>query len=138
MEFVMSGKASMRSAEYWEGWQSVSTRQPCKYGPDQPQLRQAWAEGYADRVAYEEAEKRAGKVWWKSNTFRTAIICLTAGIVILLYGHFSGNGSANEIMSAGGGMSVGAILSMGIRKMLNDTPLYSGGGGGNSWYNNNQ
>ncbi len=117
-------------AEFWEGWQAVQTRQPCKYGVDQLELRQAWAEGFASAVA----EAKSGKVWWKSNTIRTAIVCLTAGVIVLIYGkYFGGVSNGSEIMSAGGGMSVGAILSMGIRKMLNETPLY--GGGGNTWYN---
>jgi len=115
-------------AEYWEGHQAFTTRQPCKYPEDKLELRQAWAEGYAAAVV----EQRAGKVWWKSNTIRTAMVCLTAGIIVVIYGRFFGTmGNGNEIMSAGGGMSVGAIMSMGIRKMINDTPIY---GGNNSWY----
>ena len=117
------------AAAYWEGYQAHQIRQPCKYAEGKTHLRRTWADGFADAVA----EQRAGKVWWKSNTIRTALICLTAGIVVLLYGRFGGNGAGNEIMSAGGGMSVGAIMSMGIRKMINTTPLY-GGGGGTSWY----
>ena len=121
-------------AEYWEGFTAATTRQPCRYDPDKTELRQAWAEGFASAVE----EQKSRKVWWRSNTIRTALICLTAGVVMLLYGRFfSGVGSADEMMSAGGGMSVGAIMSMGIRKMMNDTPIYSGygGGGGTSWYN---
>jgi len=117
-------------AEFWEGFTSATTKQPCKYAVDQVELRQAWAEGFAAAVE----EQRFTKVWWRSNTMRTAMICLTAGVVVLIYGRFFGStGNTNEIMSAGGGMSVGAILSMGLRKMLNETPIY-GGGGGSSWY----
>lgn len=118
-------------AEYWEGFTSASTRQPCKYSEDKLELRQAWAEGFEAAVV----EQRSGKVWWKSNTIRTALVCLTAGIIVLLYGRFFGTvGNGSEIMSAGGGLSVGAIMSMGIRKMINDTPIYGGYGGGTSWY----
>lgn len=125
----MAKQTPKKPAGYWDGFLSLTTRQSCKYPEDKASLRQEWADGFADAVA----EQRAGKVWWKSNTIRTALICLTAGIVVLLYGRFGGNGAGNEIMSAGGGMSVGAIMSMGIRKMINTTPLY-GGGGGTSWY----
>ena len=128
-EIVMAKQAAKKVAEYWEGWQACQIRQTCNYDKDEAGMRDHWAEGFANAVA----EQRAGKVWWKSNTIRTALICLTAGIVVLLYGRFSGNGAGNEIMSAGGGMSVGAILSMGLRKMINDSPVHWSGGS-QQWY----
>ena len=119
----MAEQTAKKTAEYWEGYQAHQIRQPCKYEAKDQTRRDIWAWGFAAAVQ----EQKAGKVWWKSNTFRTALICLIAGIVVLLYGRFSGNGLGDEIMSAGGGMSVGAILSMGIRKMLNDSPVYWSG-----------
>jgi len=108
-------------AEFWEGYQACTTKQSCKYTPEKPDLRKEWARGFAAAMV----EQKAGKVWWRSNTFRTAFICLAAGACVVLYGWFSGVSS--DLISAGGGMNVAAILSMGLRKMLNDTPVYWSG-----------
>ncbi len=130
---VKQKRVNPETAEYWEGYQSQQTRQVCKYDLEKEKHRNEWARGFACAIA----EHNAGKVWWRSNTIRTCAIGIVIGVVVVLYGKFSGNGSADIVMGVGGGMMGSSLFGMVIRKLLNDTPVYwNSGGGGYTPYGN--
>lgn len=114
-----------KSAAHCEGYLAFQTRKECRYTPEQADLRIDWAAGFMEALG----EFRSGKRWWKSNTFRTAIVCMVAGIVVILLGRFAigDAGGNNMMMATGSGISIGSILSMFVRTAIRSEPVSFGG-----------
>jgi hypothetical protein len=115
-----------KTAEYWEGWQAYSTRQPCRYSVEQVRERAAWARGFAAAIANDTN----GKVWWKSKAMLAGIALMLVGCCLLLFGLNSGIGSSSGVAyaAAGGGISVPTLIFTALR-LITKEPITFGGGG---------
>ena len=124
-----------KTAAYCEGMTAFRLGRDCKYAPDAATDRADWAKGYLDAWTKDVD----AKVWWKSNTLRAAIVCMVAGIVLVgvgKYGSFTGSETGNMVMSSGGGMSLGSLLSVFVRTALQSSPVTWTSGYGTSSYGN--
>ncbi|MCK9569814.1 hypothetical protein M0R72_12795 [Candidatus Pacearchaeota archaeon] len=116
-------KLQKHSAAYFDGILGFRTRQVCRYTEQGD--KDDWADGFASALA----EEGASKVWYRSKTFQAALICLGVGLLIVAFGRIGGfaNGTGNMMMSAGGGMTLGSVLSMFLRVALQgNSPLTFG------------
>lgn len=120
------------SFAYCEGQMAAQTRQPCRFTDSA--LQQQWADGYSAEVS----RSRQGVPWWKSNTIRAAMILGGVGVVMILTSHFIPEQTGgNSMLAAGGGMTVGGLLQMFLRAALRtETPVYWGGGYGQTYQTN--
>ena len=102
---------------HWEGYTTAQTRKPCRF--TDPAEQAQWAAGFSQAVS----EGRAGKVWYKSNTMRVALILGAVGVLMFAAGQYSGGTTGNVVMAAGGGMSLSNLLSMFLRATITSSPV---------------
>jgi len=113
----------VRTAEYWEGYQAFTTRQPCKYTLEQPDQRRDWAAGYCTAVDVDADSK----VWYKSRGVMVGLGLLVIGVGIGVYGVWGGGGQM--VASYGGGVSSASVITTALRLIAGtNVTLFSGGG----------
>lgn len=108
-----------KSAAYWEGWQAVQTRQPCRYPAEQPKDRTDWARGFGDGVAAGQATKP----FWRSKTMIVGVALLGFGLYVWLTGQGGGMASSGgQFMSSGfgQGISVSSLFMLFMRTITDD------------------
>ena len=118
--FSLLSIGSVKTAEYWEGWQAVEQHRTCPY-TDQKQ-RKDWARGFSDGVG----EERDTKVWYKSRTIILGMVLLVVGVGMAIYSTWVGGGQA--IAGFGTGISTSSILMSAMRLITNTNISLNSGG----------
>jgi ribosome modulation factor len=118
--FSLLSIGSVKTAEYWEGWQAVEQHRTCPY-TDQKQ-RKDWAKGFSDGVG----EERDSKVWYKSRTMIVGLSLLVIGTGLAVYGIWAGGGQA--IAGFGTGITTSSILMSALRLITKTDISFSSGG----------
>jgi len=67
---------STKTAAYWEGWQCVRTRQPCRFTTDEE--KKDWALGF--EAGIEDTKDK--KPWYRSKTLLVGSALLVFGILL--------------------------------------------------------
>src|SRR3972149_9637132 len=111
-----------KSAAYWEGWQAVQTRQPCRYTEGRD--RADWAKGFAAGVE----EDRGSKVWWRSKTMIVGLSLLVVGVGVAIYGMMGSGGDGQVYTGFGAGVGGTSLLTMALRLITGTRVSLSGGG----------
>jgi len=112
-----------KSAAFCEGWQCVSTKQPCRYSSEQPKERADWARGFWAAVK----AGQESKPWWRSKTVMVGVTLLAVGIIIWATGQNSqGGGGVFTSAGFGQGVSLSSLLMIFLRTISNDSITMTG------------